>query len=68
MGKTKATWQLMNRGTGKIPVNDLMLVLWIGKSVITNTADVAEKLNSYFTSIVDKLVKQKNYKGNCNIS
>jgi hypothetical protein len=68
MGKTKAMWQLINRGTGKVLVNDLMLELRIGKSVITNTTEVAEKLNSCFTSSVDKLVKQKNYEGNCNIS
>jgi hypothetical protein len=68
MGKTKAMWQLINRGIGKVPMNDLRLELRIRKSIVTNTTEVAEKLNSYFTSSVDVLVKQKNYEGNYNIS
>jgi hypothetical protein len=49
-------------------VNDFRLELRIGKNIIASTAEVAEKLNSYFTSSADKLVKQKNYIGNYNIS
>jgi hypothetical protein len=58
MGKTKAIWQLINREIGAFAVNDFRLELRIGKNIIANTAEVAEKLNSYFTSSADKLVKQ----------
>jgi hypothetical protein len=64
MGKTKAMWQLINSEIGEVPVNDVRLELRIGKSIITNTTEVDEKLNSFFTDSVDKLVKQKNYKEN----
>jgi len=59
---------MTNTGIGKVLVNDFRLELRIGKSIVTNTTEVAEKLNSYFTSSVDKLAKQNNYEGNYNIS
>ena len=45
-------WQLISRPIGKVPLNDLRLELKIGKTMVTNPTEVAEKLNSYFTSNV----------------
>jgi hypothetical protein len=66
--KTKAVQQFINRAIGNVSLNDLRLELKIGKSIVTNYTEVAEKLNSYFTSNVEENVKQKNKIGNYNNS
>jgi hypothetical protein len=45
-----------------VPFNDLRLELKVGKSIVTNPTEVAEILNSYFTSNVEELVEQKKSK------
>jgi len=45
-----------------------MLELKIGKIIVTNRTEVAEKLNSHFKSNVEENVKQKNNIGNYNNS
>ena len=54
----------INRAIGKVSLNDLRLEIKVGKSIVTNHIEVAEKLNSYFTSNVEENVKQKNNIGN----
>jgi hypothetical protein len=49
---------LINREVGKAPENDRKLELRIGKSIISKPTEITEKLNMYFTSIVEELVKQ----------
>jgi hypothetical protein len=61
--KTKAMWKLINGKIGKVPLNDLRLELRIEKIIITNPTEIAEKLNSYFTSNVKELAKQMNNLG-----
>lgn len=58
----------INRAVGKVSLNDLKLELKIGKSIVSNHTEVAEKLNSHFTSNVEENVKQKNNIGNYNNS
>ena len=66
MQQTKT--HFINRAIGKVSLNDLGLEIKVGKSVVTNHIEVAEKLNSYFTCNVEENVKQKNNIGNCNNS
>jgi hypothetical protein len=58
MDRTKAMWQLINREIGKASENDHKLELRIGKKIISNPTEITEKLNMYFTSTVEELVKQ----------
>ena len=52
----------------KVSLNDLKSELKIGKSIVTNHTEVAEKLNSHFKSNVEENVKQKNNTENYNNS
>jgi len=51
-------WQLTNREIGKVPENDHKLELRIGNKIISNPTEITEKLNTYFISAVEELVKQ----------
>jgi hypothetical protein len=56
--RTKAMWQLMNREIDKAPENDRKLELKIGNKIISNPTEITEKLNVYFISTLEELVKQ----------
>jgi hypothetical protein len=51
-------WQLIKREIGKAPENDHKLELRIGNKIISNSTEITEKLNMYFISTVEELVKQ----------
>jgi len=57
MDRTKAMWQPINREIGKGPEND-KLEMRIGKKIVSNPTEITEKLNVYFISTVEELVKQ----------
>jgi hypothetical protein len=63
--RTKAMWQLINTEVGKAPENDQKLELRIGNKIISNPTEITDKLNMYFISNVEELVKQ-NSKGSDN--
>jgi hypothetical protein len=60
--KAEAMWQIINKGMGKIQQNEqnIELKYWLRK--ITDSQDVAEFFNSYFSEVTDKL--KKNYDRN----
>jgi len=58
MDRTKVMWQLINREIGKAPENDHKLELRIGNKIISHATEITEKLNMYFISTVEELVKQ----------
>jgi hypothetical protein len=58
MDRTKAMWQLVNKETGKAPENGHKLELRIGNKIISNLTEITEKLNMYYISTVEELVKQ----------
>jgi hypothetical protein len=59
-------WKLINREIGKAPESDHKLELRIGRNIISKPTEITEKLNMYFTSIVEELVKQNINRGSYN--
>jgi hypothetical protein len=51
-------WQLINREIGRTPENDQKLELRIGNRIISDPTEITDKLNMYFISTVEELVKQ----------
>jgi hypothetical protein len=66
MDRTKTMWQLINREIGKAPENDHKLELRIGNKIILNSTEITEKLNMYFISTVEELLKQNSNRRNYN--
>ena len=56
----KAMWWLINREIGKVLENEEKLELRIGNKLISNPIEITDKLNTYFISIMEELVEQKN--------
>ena len=50
-------WQLINQPTGQIQEDDYRFELKIGNNIISNSTEIAEKLNMYFTNTVAELVQ-----------
>ena len=51
-------WQLINREIGKAPENNHKLQLKIENKITSNPTEITEKLNVYFISTVEELVKE----------
>jgi hypothetical protein len=51
-------WQLINREIGKAPENYRKLEMRIGNKIISNPTEFTEKLNMYFISTMEALLKQ----------
>ena len=66
MDRTKAMWKLINKEIGKTPENGHKLELRIENKIISNTTEITEKLNIYFITTVEILLKQNSKRRNDN--
>ena len=65
--RMKVMWQLINREIGKAPENEEKVELRIGNKLISNPTEITDRLNTYFESTVEELVKQKSNGNVCNL-
>jgi hypothetical protein len=57
--KSKAVWQVINKGIGKTPLNKHDITINWNSVEITHPKNVAELFNSYFSRIPEKLLKKQ---------
>ena len=55
--KSKAIWQIINKETGKTPSNKTDIIIHWNSEEITHLENVAELFNTYFSKILEELLK-----------
>jgi hypothetical protein len=58
--RPKAMWRLINREIGNAPKNEQKLELKVGNKIISNPAEITDKLKSHFINTVKEMVKHNN--------
>ena len=65
--RSRATWKIINKESGIRKVQNDEIKLKIGKEIISNPTEIAEKMNEFFTNTAVNLVKQNRARGKINV-